>query len=151
MKYKTMGLFVLCLLVVFNLWGIKEEEIINVSYKEIDMACIQFENKVYLLKTNKEYNDLKKNKSLYSGCDNFVFPFIDFDNELLVGVVCTYSGCSQKNIISTLNYDTNKNYYEFLLKIEKEGECKMLNHLSKWFLIPKLKENDSINIILKIN
>jgi len=137
------------LILSFNLYSQvnTNEEIIQCIEFTIGCRTIHGDGK-FVIKNNDEYIKLlENNRSPHPDCINYELPYIDFNQNTLIGYESGISGCD----FPTVSYQVMKtdNNYIFKINIIQKGNCKRSNLINTWCLIPKI-ENESM-VEFKIN
>jgi hypothetical protein len=118
----------------------------GVNIKELEeLRCYwsmlsEYKNHQIVIRTQTHYNQI------FSGEDNL--PEIDFDKYSLVGIYIGMGGCD--TIKSEAFYYTENDKSFLDITIIQPDLCKRLNHITFWYIIPKLENEDDIKVTTKI-
>ena len=103
----------------------------------LDLNCPFNRDELFVIQDQSTFS------SLFRDCLD-EFPGIDFQNQTLVGLSTTASGCD-RSYIREMKVDEERKQYEYIVKIKECGNCKPLVLQMHWALVPKLANNYSID------
>lgn len=109
---------------------------------EVEIKCVTKEGN-YIIHNQVEYNDLLNKKFGHPLCENVQLPVVDFNNYDLLGVVVSIEGV-KPYIETNLVYDTTTNKFHHNSNVITYGKFAKNNILSHWCLIPKLRDNQTV-------
>jgi hypothetical protein len=69
-----------------------QNQILNNSIIPIEIRCVHFKAESVIIKNQEEYEALYNSFNLFSECENYTLPKIDFDRFILIGILTSTGG-----------------------------------------------------------
>lgn len=143
MKTKITLILNVMLLCCNHTFGERRNNVSECSYKLMDISCNIRKTGTFIITNAEEFDSV---------CHALPPSRINFNKEILIGVIQTTGGC-QKPIVSTKILQHNElKLLDCIVSIETFSACRRLFPVIHWFIINKPPEQYSIEVhIVNIN
>lgn len=143
MKTKMMLILNVMLLCCHNTFGERHNNVSECSYKLMDISCDISKTGKFTITNAEEFNSV---------CHTFPPSEIDFNKEILIGVIEATGGC-QEPVVSTKILQNNAlKLLDCIVSIETFSACRRQFPVIHWFVINKPPAQYSIEVhIVNIN
>jgi hypothetical protein len=119
----------------------------EIDYEDLDAMygptgfCIGSEEAIkkgeFIVRTEKEYQDLTRFKSIHFSCHDFTLPPLDFSKKSLLAKYTSGGGCKVEFIRKVYRDEVNKKII-YAIKILQHGSCKKKVASMNWIQIPPI-------------
>lgn len=110
------------------------------------IKCWQSGYGVYIFQSDRGYNLSVKSDSPHPDCGDYKKPDFDFDEETIIYVDKSYTGCEPALVEQSLEYKGN-DQYELRLEVKVQGGCYALWGHSSICSTAKIPDNATLTII----
>jgi hypothetical protein len=133
-------LFICFTLQISSILTGQEYNEIKYPHRLIDIECNIRSIGTFIIYDYKEFKNL---------CSVYLTSKIDFENEILIGVIQTTGGCQEPITSIDIIKNTELKTLECLVSIESIGICRKLFPVIKWFIFQKPPEGYDIEVRIK--
>lgn len=137
MKTKIILILNVMLLCCHNTFGERRNNVSECSYKLMDISCNISKTGKFIITNAEEFSSI---------CHTFPPSEIDFNKEILIGVIETTGGCEEPVVSTKILRNTELKLLDCIVSIETFSACRKLFPVIHWFVINKPAEEYSIEL-----